>query len=473
MLDSVRTRLTLWYVSVLALVLVAFSLGVYFLLTRSLYERLDGGLRATLDAMVVSLEREIAEPESPKQAAVSTVEELFYPHQALAVFDAEGRLMAERTSQDGYRAQLPALALIPGQGVYLYTAPEVKDDAGIRIGVRRVKVATSGPAYVIAVGQSLETVTEELELLRHVFAVAVPAVLVLAGLGGWFLARKSLRPVVTMSDRARQLGAENLDERLPVSNPRDELGRLAGAFNELLARLEASFAQQRQFMADASHELRTPLGVIQTAAGVTLERERRGEGDYREALKLISEQARRLTRVVEDMFMLARVDAGRHPLHRSHFYLDELLGETARAAAVLAARKGVEIDMTGLPETLYEGDEDLLRRMVLNLLDNAIKHTPAGGQVRLGLRREESKYLITVTDTGGGIPPEAQPNIFERFYRADKARARAQAGNGSGAGLGLAISRWIAEAHEGALELERSDETGSTFVASLPAPNKT
>jgi two-component system OmpR family sensor kinase len=472
MLDSVRTRLTLWYVSVLALVLVAFSLGVYFLLARSLYERLDGGLRATLDAMVVSMEREIAEPESPQQAAVSTVEELFYPRLALAVFDTEGHLMAERPSQDGYRAQLLAPALIPGQAVYLYTEPEVRNEDGIRVGVQRVRVAPSGPAYIIAVGQSLETVTEQLELLRHIFAIAVPAVLVLAGIGGWFLARKSLAPVVAMSDRARQLGAENLDERLPVSNPRDELGRLACAFNELLARLEAAFALQRQFMADASHELRTPLGVIQTAAGVTLERERRGEGEYREALKLINEQARRLTRVVEDMFMLARADAGRHPLHRSQFYLDELLGETARAAAVLAVRKGVEIEMTGLPETLYEGDEDLLRRMVLNLLDNAIKHTPAGGEVRLSLRLEEAKYLITVTDTGGGIPPEAQPNIFERFYRADKARARAQAGNGSGAGLGLAISRWIAEAHEGDLDLERSDETGSTFVASLPARNK-
>jgi heavy metal sensor kinase len=469
MFESVRIRLTLWYVCVLALVLVAFSLGVYLLLARSLYERLDIGLNSVLEAMVVSLEREIAEPESAEQAALSTVEELYYPHQAFAIFDTEGRLIAERPSQDNHRAHLPALALVPEENVYFCTTSEAQVDGPIRSASRRVGIAPAGPVYAITVSQPLAAVTEELQLLRHIFIIVVPVALALAGLGGWFLARKSLAPVVAMSDQARQISAANLDERLPVANPRDELGRLAATFNELLARLSAAFSQQRQFMADASHELRTPLSVIHTATSVTLERQHRTEEEYKNVMQLIDEQARRLKRIVEDMFTIARADAGRQPLHRSQFYLDELITETARAAAMLASGKGVKIDVAALPETLFEGDEDLLRQMILNLLDNAIKYTPAGGEVHMSLQAQADQCLIRVTDTGVGIPAEAQSKIFERFYRADKSRARSEAGSGSGAGLGLAIARWIVEAHQGHLELQSSDETGSTFVASLPA----
>ncbi|HXG68451.1 MAG TPA: ATP-binding protein, partial [Blastocatellia bacterium] len=262
-----------------------------------------------------------------------------------------------------------------------------------------------------------------------------------------------------------------LGQRLPVANPRDELGRLATTFNELLARLNAAFAQQRQFMADASHELRTPLSVMRTAAEVTLEQPHREEKEYRDAVKMIDEQTRRLTRIVEDMFTLARADAGRYPLRQSSFYLDELLAETARAGGVLAANKNVTVEVADSGEALVYGDEDLLRQMILNLLDNAIKNTPPGGAVRASLTRQQEKCLITITDSGPGIPVEARPHIFERFYRADKARSRSEAANGGGgAGLGLAIARWIAEAHKGNLELASSGPDGSTFIAAIPAP---
>jgi signal transduction histidine kinase len=209
---------------------------------------------------------------------------------------------------------------------------------------------------------------------------------------------------------------------------------------------------------------------MRTTTGVTLEQPHRDEDEYREALKVIDEQIGRLVRVVEDMFTLARADAGRYPLRQSSFYLDELLVETARAARVLSENRNVSLELDQPSESLYYGDEDMLRRMFLNLLDNAIKHTPPGGIVRVSLARQGRDYLIWVSDTGAGIPPEAQSHIFERFYRADKARARAEAANGGGAGLGLAISRWVAEAHNGRLDLVKSDPTGSTFVASLPVP---
>jgi heavy metal sensor kinase len=273
-----------------------------------------------------------------------------------------------------------------------------------------------------------------------------------------------------MTQKARRMSAENLEQRLPITNANDELGRLAATFNELLGRLDESLSQQRRFMADASHELRTPLSVMRTATGVTLEQEQRSESEYRDALRVIDEQARRLTRIVADMFTLARADAGRRTLNPSDFYLDELLWESVRAAEILGSRKDVTIKVGTLAGVPYRGDEGLLRQLILNLLDNAIKHTPSGGEVQVSLESQNSQYRIIVSDSGTGIPSEAQPHIFERFYRVDKSRSRTEASDlGAGAGLGLSIARWIAEIHHGRVELQSSDSTGSIFVASFPS----
>lgn len=494
MLDSIRTRLTLWYVSMLALVLLAFSVGVYALLARSLSERLDSGLRVSLESMVVSLTREFSESrteeetaeettaeeetknqaapseeEVEEEAAYSTTEDLNSPNQAIAIFDARGRLLSERAAPGNLHAALPSFDQMSDSSVNLFTLPASRGETdGVRVAVQRVQAATTGAPYLIVIAQSLAVNTKELELLREIFYIAVPLALALAGLGGFFLARKALAPVTAMSERARRIGAENLEERLPVANPRDELGGLASTFNDLLSRLNASFNQQRQFMADASHELRTPLSVVHTTAEVTLAQPSRAESDYRDALELMDAQTRRLSRVVEDMFTRARADAGRRPLYESNFYLDELINETARAARMLAARKGVLVEVAGAAEIPFRGDEGLLRQMLLNLLDNAIRYTPKGGRVCVSFARFDSICEISVADSGTGIPAEAQTHIFERFYRADEARSRAEAAGGSGAGLGLSIARWVAEVHDGRLELRRSDESGTLFVASLP-----
>ncbi len=472
MFDSVRVRLTLWYMSVLALVLIGFSVVVYTLLSRTLYARVDEGLRAVVEVAIKSLTNDIEEGQSRESAAQSTVAELFNRQQALAIFDESARLLAENTSHKDLYAQLPDLNLIPEKDVYLYTVAEVDDDDDLhRIAVQRVKIPPANTPYIILITQRLETVDDELQTLREILYYVVPMALVVAGLGGWFLARKSLAPVVAMSEQARRIGAENLDRQLPIANPRDELGKLATTFNELLARLNASFAQQRQFMADASHELRTPISVMHTTADVTLEQQRREESEYRDALKIVDEQTRRLARIVEDMFILSRADAGHFQLRKSKFYLDELLAETTRAAEVLATAKDVKVRLTNSPDALVFGDEDLLRQMILNLLDNAIKYTPTGGEVHLRLTRRPENYSIEISDTGAGIPPAAQTHIFERFYRVDKSRSRVENQRGGGAGLGLAIARWIAEAHQGTLELVKSTADGSTFIATLPINN--
>jgi two-component system OmpR family sensor kinase len=467
MFESVRARLTLWYVSVLALVLAAFSLGVYALLSRALYARVDEGLLSLVEITTKSLSNDIEEGQSVEGSAQSTVAELRNPQQAIAVYDGSGRLLAENTSGEDFHPRLPDPGAIPEGEVLLYTVPEEEGERGDlhRVAVRRVRVAPLRVPYVILINQPLDPIEDELELLRRILYYTVPVALLLAGLGGWLLARKSLAPVVGMAEQARRIGAENLDQRLPVGNPRDELGRLASAFNELLARLSSAFEQQRQFMADASHELRTPLTVMHAAAGVTLKQPHREEGEYREAVEMLDEQARRLSRIVDDMFVLARADTGRYPLRKAALYLNDLVEEVARAGGVLAAGKGVRVEVADAPESPFHGDEDLLRRMLLNLVDNAVRHTPPGGLVRLSLTKGREHYLLAVSDTGPGVPAEARPHVFERFYRADKARSRSEDG---GAGLGLAIASWIARAHDGGLELADAGGAGATFAARLP-----
>lgn len=469
MFSSVRARLTLWYLGVLGIVLIAFSVGVYLLLARTLYERLDTRLGSTLEAAADALKPAVGQAANIP-AITRALEDLRFPNQTIAVLDAGGRVIAQRAAPDGPPLRLPPLPSGISESPRFYELPETQPDAddSCRGVIRRVTEASGSTTYAVVVMQSLEPVGEQLDSLLDALYIVVPLSLLLAGLGGWFLARRSLAPVAAMSERAQRISVENLDQRLPIANPRDELGRLAATFNELLARLSNSFAQQRQFMADASHELRSPLSAIRTTSAVMLERDDRGNSEYREALTIVEQQARRLSRIVEDMFVLARADAGPPALRNSDFYLDELLAETARAAAMLASQKRLQLEVAPLPEAPSRGDEDLLRQMTWNLLDNAIKHTPEGGAIRIAIESRDTEYAITVTDTGSGISPEIQPHIFERFFRADKARTRDDSVTGSGAGLGLPIARWVAEAHHGRLELQRSDEAGSTFVVFLP-----
>ncbi|MBX3278804.1 MAG: HAMP domain-containing protein [Acidobacteria bacterium] len=472
MLDSVRTRLTLWHTGALAFVLIAFSVGVYLLAANQLHRRLDAGVRTTVEGISRLLAYELAEGEREAQAIHSALTEHYFPDQAAAIFDVQGRLLEEKVSPDNLRADLPAKLTLPdGDEIRLLNVPGRINGAEekLRVAARHVTIARENKSYLIVVSQRLSGVSQDLAGLRGIFLAAVPIALLLAGFGGWLLARKSLAPVSEMSQSARRISAERLGQRLPIANPRDELGQLAATFNELLARLQESFAQQRQFVADASHELRTPLHVIHTATEVMMERPQRDMSEYRETMAIINEQTRRLNRIVEDLFTLARADAGQRDLEPQDFYLDELLAETARAAAVLAARKQIAVEFREAAEAPFRGDEALLRQMLLNLLDNAVKHTPAGGEVALRLVRADSTYSVVVTDTGTGVPIEAQPHIFERFYRADKARSRAANGyGGAGAGLGLSIALWVAEVHGGSLILQHSDHTGSAFRVTLP-----
>ena len=247
--------------------------------------------------------------------------------------------------------------------------------------------------------------------------------------------------------------------------------RRGPAFASLVIEIEGlTIVTQRQFMADAAHELRTPVATTRTAANVALQQPQREELEYRDTLTIIEQQATRLSRIVDDMFTLARADAGIYPVRQMPMYLDEVVDDVVRAARVLASTRNVSIEAATIPSAALTGDEDLIRRLMVNLLDNAIRYTPAGSTVRVDLEQASGGYALSISDHGPGIPADVQPHIFERFYRADAARTRRDGADG-GAGLGLALARWIAEAHGGHLTLAQSSEAGTTFTAFLRNPS--
>ena len=477
-IDTVRGRLTAFYITALAAALVVVGGLIYVLLARALYARIDDGLYALVQITVTSLTNDLAEGQDVTDAARSTAAELSSRQQMLAIYDDAGRLLAEGGRDDDLTITLPGLDTISADDASLQTVIEEKDeDDRHRLALRRIIIPSHNAKYIVVAGSSLEPTDEELESLREILAYVVPIALMLAGIGGWFLARQSLSPLAAMVDRARKMSAENLSGRLPVANPRDELGRLAETFNDLLSRLEASITAQRQlmgaqrqFMADASHELRTPVATTRTAANVALQQSHREELEYRDTLAIIEQQAARLSRIVDDMFTLARADAGTYPLRLMPMYLDEVVEDVVKAARVLASARDVSIDAATSPSAVFTGDEELIRRLIVNLLDNAIRYTPAGSTVRVDLDQAPGGYALSISDHGPGIPVDVQPHIFERFYRADAARTRREGADG-GAGLGLALARWIAEAHGGHLTLARSSEAGTTFTALLPTPS--
>jgi len=467
---SLRAQLTLWSAGVLGMVLIVLSVGAYFFAQRTLDQRMNAGLLTTLDDVIHTVSQPPVGGSRPADSFEKALQSMHYPGRSIWLLDSGGRVLVKRPASSEISLRLPERVSEAGERPRFYELAESRPDADDECrGVFQRFSDTASASNIAVVAQSTEPISDQLDLLFDLFLVAVPFAVILSGVGGWFLARRSLAPVAAMAESARQITARNLADRLPVHHPRDEVGSLATTFNQLLDRLSTAFTQQRQFMADASHELRTPLSVMRTAAEVTLEQDHRQETEYREALATVKQQARRLTGIVENMFALARADMGQLSTHFADLYLDEVVSEAVRAASVLAARKEITIDQDVTAEAPYRGDEGLLRQMVLNLLDNAIKYTPPSGTVTVRLEARATEYAIQVTDTGPGIQGEDQLHIFDRFFRSDKARTgKSNSKEEGGAGLGLPIARSIAELHRGQLTLARSDCSGSTFEVLLP-----
>ncbi len=459
MFHSVRTRLTLWYAAVLAISLIAFALLVYYRSARTFYARQDEALRSTAQTVASAYLEELEEERSVTKANEVVLTELVFPNRYIEVTEPEGRAISWSPNFSGHAIQLPQEALNDARenGSAFVTAN------GLRVAI--VPLSSSPELGFAAVAEPLSVIDEGLHHLRRDFFAGVPLILILASVGGYFLARKSLSPIDSMNNQTRNITAKSLSSRLDIRNTKDELGRLGLTINDLLSRLESAFNEQQRFIADASHELRTPLAVLRGETEVSLEKPRSTE-EYVASLQLIKEEAEILSRIVEELFILAR-----QPLEAPSFLmkedvsLNETVRECGRAAQVLAKRKSINLKTeTDSAPMVLSGDDELIKRMILNLLDNAVKYTPEGGEVHVSLTRHNGRAQILVSDTGVGISQADQSKVFDRFYRVDKARSRKL----GGAGLGLSIVQWILDAHEGTIAIDSSPGRGTTFRVLLP-----
>ncbi|MDB4889500.1 MAG: two-component histidine kinase [Gemmatimonadetes bacterium] len=475
MLSSVRARLTMWHTFVLALLLGLFAISAYYFVLRLSRARTDSAVLDSVAHLEVELIAERPSHASTREAAVEVLRKLHFRQIAFVVFDSSGNLVAASRArrksgpEEGSAASLDVSELgriaSAAATAEAQVVPVPDREGGFRAAVTSMTMPDG--RFVVSAALPVYVEAEELSDAREAMLVAIPVTLLLASLFGWFLAKHSLEPMVTMRERAAGIGATNLGDRVPIKNPADEVGQLASVINDLLGRLEHAFERQRQFMADASHELRTPVAVVQHEASLALSRPHRNPEEYEDSLSIVRDAGRRMRLIVDDLFLLASADAGEVPMRREPLYLDEVVSDCVRVVRALAQSRDIAVLLELPEEAPFTGDEALLNRLVLNLIDNAIKYSPAGSVVTLRLAVAGDRYRLEVADTGPGIAAEVQAHIFERFVRADVARTHDDT-HTSGAGLGLSIARWIAGAHCGELYLERSSPEGSVFVLSLP-----
>ena len=456
---SLRLRLTLWYVLLLAVILAGFSAGIYLTLQHNLNDGLDGTVENRANVLLDVLRYENGSPTLDGVVSSSDPNEV---ESFIRVFDASGRSTFDTSVAAGTVAvdQRAVEAALSGE-----TRSRNVDMGDETFRVRTLPIEQAGRiSGALEVGESRGDVADTLRILLVILAVAYPLTLGVASFGGIFLAGRALSPIDRLTGLARRISAEDLSQRLDLKLPDDELGRLARTFDEMIARLEAAFRRQREFTADASHELRTPLTAIKGQVEVALGQPR-DAGSYREVLQVVNEEVDRMIRLVGSLMTLARADAGQIPIAPEAVNLSQLVAAAAEQVRPVLDQRQVEMRLEPGPAVTLRADEDLLLQLLLNLLDNAGKHTPPGGRVTVGWTTANGRVEVWVRDTGVGMAPEHLPHIFDRFYRADKARSR----TAGGAGLGLSICRWIAEAHGGSISVESAPGQGTAFTVTLPA----
>ncbi|MBV9774851.1 MAG: HAMP domain-containing histidine kinase [Gemmatimonadetes bacterium] len=413
-LRLLRLRLTAWYVGTFLVILLLLGVGLFQVIARQLSDHLDRSLRVAIQEVLREARVRQSEGREARGSLVEAVGELQDDERPLYLLDGRGRLLVPeaahpRVVQAGTRA-------LRGTPVDL----EFSTDTGQRWRLRAVGFREGGAPYALVAVADLEGVEGQTLRVLEAFEGAAALALVLVGIGGYRLAGISTRPV------------------------------------------ERSMERMRRFIADAAHELRTPVAVLRGRSEVALERERAPE-EYVSALRGVAREAERMGAIVDDLLTLARADAGEQPVRREPCYLDDLAGDAVSTLQVLADSRGVRLEVGRYEEAPTVGDPVLLGQLFRIVLDNAVKYTPPGGSVRLDVFAEDDAARVVVEDTGVGIPPDALPHVFERFYRADPARAPAM-----GTGLGLSIARWIADAHGARIDLESEPGRGTRVLLRFP-----
>lgn len=452
---SIGARLTAWYSLMLALSLGLFGAFAYFAMSHSVRATVDSELKHRLQAV-----SDIIKDDAPQGAAA--LQDEFGE-----LLDSEGAGALLRVSYQG--------------GSMIYSSAGIRDGIqprhpqrvsrpfsarinGVRFRLFRETVKIGNADYDLEVAASTQQFDRSLERFRELLYALAPLFLLLAAIGGHLLSRRALAPVDQLTHAARSIGAQDLSQRLLVPHTGDELERLAGTLNEMLGRLEAAFQRVTQFTADASHELRTPVSVMRTNAEITL-RKPRSEAEYREALSRILDESEKVSRMIEQLLLLARADSASGLLPMTRNNLAIAFENACREARILAEAKHLGFSES-LPESplWVQGDPGSLERLFMILLDNAVKYTASGGKIEVRLGSDDGFAIAEIRDTGTGIAPEDTSRVFDRFYRADRSRSR----ESGGTGLGLAIGKWIAEAHRGEIRVESALGKGSTFQVRIP-----
>ncbi len=482
---SIRARLTFWYTLLVLSTLLAFGVFAYYYTSKNLSENLDLSLRTE-----VGWVRDYIQPRASKvKPTKRSVESLLRQRakkQASPPDTAESEAAEEADEiwnqiylHTLYSPQKTFVQVADRKGTILYRSINLGEDTlrldatisrdtsfleyawlnaqSIRVAVLRER------NFTFLVGYPVAELRDATESLFTMFLILVPIALAVSIVGGLYLANKSLRPVDEVTTRARKITAENLDQTIPHRDVDDEIGRLTSTFNDMIHRLHSSFAQVRQFSADASHELRTPLTVMRGEMEIALRNPKTPE-EYRQVLESAMEEIVRMSSIIENLLTLAKADQGTYEVSLSEVNLGSLLQELYDDSQVLAEGKRIHVRLLRNDPITIVGDRGRLRQMFLNLIDNAIKYTPEGGAVSLSIERQNGAALFRVEDTGIGIPREDIAKVFDRFYRVDKARSREIGGTG----LGLAIAKWIAELHRGRIGVTSEVDRGSVFTVELP-----
>jgi heavy metal sensor kinase len=453
----IQTRLTAWYSIVLAVVLSLFGLSAYVEMRNSIHETVDETLRDRVRAVRGLILRS-------SEYGDEDVKRELRQHSELA-----GGALLQVADQQGnwlYRsASMSDLQIPPANGNF--TIPFTFSSRNVPFRVTNAEIKVGSQSYLVQIAAPLDDFYEALHRFGALLIVSIPILLLCAAGGGYWLSRRALAPFDQITQTARSIGIQNLSSRLVVPQTRDVLQRLSETFNGMLERLEAAFKRITQFTADASHELRTPVAVMRTRAELSL-RKTRTVAEYREALTQIHAELEKTSDLVEKLMLLARADYGAEVLHLSSANLGDIVRDACSQGRTLSENKQINFNEQ-IPDSpvWIKADAQALRRLFLILIDNAVKYTPSGGRVEVLVATDNGSAVAAVHDTGIGIAAEDLPNVFERFYRADKARSR----DSGGVGLGLSIGRWIAEAHSGSIEVQSSLGHGSVFQVRLPLAN--
>src|SRR5215469_1822087 len=469
-LNTLRARVTTWYVGLLATALVAFGAALYF--------GLKGYLRASLEHSMSSEANAIAadfvsfEEAKGVQWMAGEITEAYAPEQSgrfIRITRQDGKVLYESgDTRDPYIAT-SQISHPPVQQAEESFREEAQDGGNRLLIFSQSYSAASGTKFLIETGASLSQIDRVLSSLRRILLFITPLILIAAALGGHLLMSRPLRPLIELTEQAERIGTQKLGERLSVIKTGDEMERLSLSLNRMISRLEDALNHNRRFSADVSHELRTPLTILKGELEQVVQAPQLSDS-MRESVGSSLEEIDRMSKIVENLLTIARLDSGADAMIRQTVDLSELVQWTFDQMHLLAEEKQIAMYNAHAPQVFILADPGRIKQVLVNLLDNAIKYTPSNGEIHVSVTAAQQTAVLAISDTGIGIPTESLPNVFDRFYRSDKARTR----ESGGTGLGLSIVQAICNAHGGTVRIQSEEGRGTTVRVELPlAPPQT